>query len=389
VSADWYDLGGRLRAARCGQPIARLRHAPAPAPVTPVAVRARSTRHGVTVAAATPSTGEEHATGTDALDMLRRMGVTLTAPTAPTLVIEDGSTVAALHRLARAVGTAHRAEDVAAALAWYADRADYPHGRAVLAVPRACAARWYTGDVPDAERTAATWRRWLTVPDDTTTGMLTLAGIVTAGDPLPYLDTLTEGDAYTWARAADDHTAGRDWRTPDTTARAALGLRDRCNAADLYAAALLTDPLARRRAVHTGHVTTGTAHMLDDRMRRVQVTCPRLDCRLRPGTKITGWVGAPETIAPTWTATVETITATGGTLTITATGVTGAHARPTTGQTVALHAAAPDPWQQRRSRSAYLRLYADRRSWLTTGRTPTPTRREVPLEVLVAGAEQD
>ena len=57
MSADWYDLGGRLRAARCGQPIARLRHAPAPAPVTPVAVRARSTRHGVTVAAATPSTG--------------------------------------------------------------------------------------------------------------------------------------------------------------------------------------------------------------------------------------------------------------------------------------------------------------------------------------------
>jgi len=42
----------------------------------------------------------------------------------------------------------------------------------------------------------------------------------------------------------------------------------------------------------------------------------------------------------------------------------------------------------RHGRSRYRRLYAARRSWLTTGRTPTPSRRPVPLEVLIAGADE-
>lgn len=54
-----------------------------------------------------------------------------------------------------------------------------------------------------------------------------------------------------------------------------------------------------------------------------------------------------------------------------------------------LHPAPPNPFSQRNGRARYRRLYGARRSWLTTGRTPVPSRRDVPLEVLVAGAEDD
>ena len=47
------------------------------------------------------------------------------------------------------------------------------------------------------------------------------------------------------------------------------------------------------------------------------------------------------------------------------------------------------PHRQRAGRKTYRALYSARRSWLTTGRTPTATRRPVPLDVLVAGAEPD
>ena len=108
--------------------------------------------------------------------------------------------------------------------------------------------------------------------------------------PLPCLDVLAEDDVWSYGPAQSEHSDGLDWRRPDSTSRAALGLRSRCDAADLYAAALLTDPIYRRRAVHTGHVVTGTAKPLGDKLKRVEVTCTRLDSRLRPGNALTGWV---------------------------------------------------------------------------------------------------
>lgn len=65
-------------------------------------------------------------------------------------------------------------------------------------------------------------------------------------------------------------------------------------------------------------------------------------------------------------------------------GVTGPG--PQGGDVTTLHTAPPSEHMQRHGRGAVGRLYGSCRSWLATGRTPTPTRREVPLDVLVAGA---
>lgn len=150
---------------------------------------------------------------------------------------------------------------------------------------------------------------------------------------------------------------------------------------------MLADPLYRRRAVHTGHVVTGTADPLGDRLKRCRVTCRRLDARLRPGADVTGWVGTPDSTAAPFSAAVSAAEVAHGNLVLTLTGLTGAG--PATGDQVTLHNAPPNPHRQRSGRKAYRALYAARRSCLTTGRTPTPTRRDVPLDVLVAGADPD
>lgn len=149
-----------------------------------------------------------------------------------------------------------------------------------------------------------TWRQWLDIPGDDLPGLLTVHELLSTGTPLPWLRTLAEDDLYAYSTAQTEHGDGFDWRRPDTPGRAALGLRARCDAADLFAAALLADPLYRLRATHTGHVLTGTADPLGDRLKRTRLTCTRLDSRLRPGTAVTGWVGEPERVTATFSATV-------------------------------------------------------------------------------------
>lgn len=387
MSVEWFDLGQRLRAVDTGQALPRLLHAPL-LPVThPVAVRASATGSRVSVTAAVPGSAPTTATGRDALSLLGSLGVSITAATPPTLVTDHPATMGVLHRLAQTATPSTPGDDVAALIAWWRDRADFPGGRAVVDTVTGCRTRWITGETPDRETHPATWRAWLNVPDDTLTGVLRVHELLTTGHPLAFLRPLADDDLYAYSTAQSEHGDGFDWRRPDTPSRAALGLRARCDAADLYAAALLTDPLYRLRAVHTGHVLTGTADPLGDRLKRTRLTCSRLDSRLRPGTAVTGWVGGPEALAAPFSATVSAAEVEHGLLVLTLSAVTG-HA-PLAGQRTTIHPAAPSPARQRAGRRSYRALYAARRSWLTTGRTPTPTRRDVPLDVLVAGAEPD
>lgn len=387
MTAEWFDLGQRLHAAHTGTPSARLTHAPVSEGSQPIAVRAFTTRQATTVTAAAPHTTPRTATGSAALNLLADLGVTITAPSPATLVTDTPDTLSLLHRLAAAASPGTAADDVAAHIGWWRDRSDFPGGRAVVDTTEACRTRWVTGTAPHAEQHAATWRAWLDVTDESVSGLLAVHAQLTAGPELPYLAMLAEDDIWAWSAAQRDHADGWDWRRPDTTSRAATGLRSRCDAADLFAAALLADPLFRRRAVHTGHVITGTADPLGDRLKRCRVTCRRLDARLRPGADVTGWVGTPDSTATHFSATVNAAEVTHGSLVLTLTGLTGAG--PATGQQVSLHSAPPNPYRQRSGRKAYRALYAARHSWLTTGRTPTPTRRDVPLDVLVAGADPD
>jgi hypothetical protein len=54
---------------------------------------------------------------------------------------------------------------------------------------------------------------------------------------------------------------------------------------------------------------------------------------------------------------------------------------------VTLRPRAVDPRQQRSNRQELHRRYAARRSWLSGGAPPTPRRRDVPLDVVIAAAE--
>jgi len=386
VTVEWFDLGQRLYAASTGEPVERLAHAPLVAAPRPVAVRARRDGDVVQVATASLDAPSATASGPAALDLLGTLGVTLTANTPATLVTDDPGTLPLLHRLALSAQPDSDHDTVAAHIAWWRDRADFPGGRAVVDTVDACSLRWTLGTAPDVERLPTTWRRWLGVPDDSVAGLLDLHARLCDGPPLQWLDVLAADDEYAYGIAQSEHSDGFDWRRTDSTSRAALGLRSRCDAADLHAAALLADPLYRRRAVHSGHVVTGSAHPLNDKLRRIEVTGTRLDARLRPGNDVTGWVGAPHSTGVPFSATVAAATVRAGRLVLTLTGVTGVGA-PGEGTTVTLIPTPPAPSRQRAGLRTYRALYSARRSWLTTGRTPTASRRPVPLDVLVAGAE--
>ena len=386
MTAEWFDLGQRLRAADTGHAVDRLAHAPVVRAARPIAVRARLTGQHVTVTAAAPHHRPATATGPAALDLLGSLGVSVTTASPATLITDQPTTLGLLHRLALTAARNSDHDAVAAHIAWWRDRADFPGGRAVVDTLAACSLRWVTGTGPAAEKIAATWRRWLDQSDDSTAGLLGLHQRLTAGLPLTWLDLLAEDDVWAYTLAQSEHSDGLDWRRPDSTSRAALGLRGRCDASDLYAAALLTDPLHRRRAVHTGHVVTGTAHLLGDKLRRVEVSCDRLDARLRPGNDVRGWVGTPTTVAAPFSATISAAVVRSARLVMTLSGV-GQVYGPCDGQPITLIPQPPSVQRQRAGRRTYRALYSARRSWLTTGRTPTASRRPVPLDVLVAGAE--
>ncbi|MGW4334891.1 hypothetical protein ACWEK5_18990 [Rhodococcus koreensis] len=395
MSVEWFDLAQRLYAAETRSPVARLTHTTFVPSTAALAVRA-VTRGGSTAVAVAGFGGrEEGARDIDALALLAAHGGTLVGRCDPApLLTDDTGTLPVLLILARA--HAHHPDPqvagAAAMVAWWADRADHPGTSAVVNLVTASSARYVLGTTPDAERSATTWRQWLRIGDDSVTGLHEWAGRIGGGPLLPLLAPIHEDDRYSWDRALSAATAGHDWSRPDNTATAAMGLRTRCDAADLNAAALLDDPLWRQRAVHTGHVTVGVASVTPPptgtRRRGVSlsVTCERLDARLRVGSEVTGWTGTPaDTPVQRFCAEVTSTHVVDGKLVL-GLGPVGAHA-PTPGARVCVMPRSPSPQTMRAGRGRYWRLYRARRSWLSTGHTPVATRREVPLDVLIAGAE--
>lgn len=384
MTVEWYDLAQRLYAARSTHPVARLRHSPLPTITLPIAVRAAIQAGSVLVSAALPGQAPASGRDLDGLRLLADHGVQITADTPHTLITDDPGTLPALLSLARRADPDGEHAATAAQIAWWADRADFPGTSAVADLIGACRLAWITGTLPDAERHAATWRAWLGITDDATSGLFALLDRLSYGPPLGLLSWITEDDTYSWGQAQSEHADGWDWRRPDTPGRAATALRARCDAADLHAGALLSDPLYRRRAVHTGHVVHAVAGPVQGN--RLTVTCERLDGRMRAGTSLIGWAGTIDAPAhDTFAAGVHATSVAAGRLLLTLSRVNAN--RPSPGTRIVLCPAPPDPHQMRRGRQRYRQLYASRSSWLTTGRTPVPIRRDVPLDVLVAGAE--
>lgn len=389
MSAEAFDLGLRLRAATTGTVAPRLHHATIPAAPHTLAVRASLTGHTVTVTCCAPGRSPRTAVGAAALDLLGSAGVSIDADS-PVQVLTD--TPATLHALARLAASAPRKGDaaaVAAHLAWTLDRADFPDSRAGYVLTDACRTRWVTGTAPDDEAHAATWRAWLGIGDDLACLHDAHAQLV-AGVPLPLLDTLVESASYAWIAAQNRHSAGYDWRVTDTPARAALALFDRCSAAELWEAALMDDPVWRMRAVHTGHVAHGmltpTPRTAKNTRARAVLDCDRLDVRLTAQTVCTGWHGGPEADGMTLACTIEQATVQAGRLHLDLSFSRDATLSP---GPFTLREAAPNRRGTFTRRRRYAELYAARRSWLSTASTPTITRRDVPLDVLVAAADPE
>jgi len=400
MSAALFDLALRVAARDAGGPVPRLLHNPAPSRDVKVAVAARRTGPVVHVQAV-GSDGRTHTgTGADGLAALARAAGCVAGDlgTGATALVDTPATLRALAGLARSFADPARCTglDVAAgpALAgWWAERAAHPGTSAVTDVLGTSRTRFMLGAAPGDDHAGA-WRAALSVPNGVV-GLHIWHQAVTGGPLLPGLDALREDDDWQLQGIQEAVSEHRNWDRPETLHLAAARLMSRCDAADLYEAALLADPLWRARGVHTGFVCHGEAVIgAGQAGHRVTVRAERLDTRLKAGSAVTGWVGEPMTAIPDAENRFSgEVFATGvsedGALIVTIGALRKTGYRPVAGETVTVIPAPPSVSTIRSRRTAVARLYRRRFSWLSQGSTPTASRRPVPLAVMIAAADDE
>lgn len=388
MTAVLFEAGLRLAAADRGAVVPRLAGSAVASITNPIAVRAWLGDGQTHVVVATgPDQPVTQASGAQIGPVLDSLGVQISGERGWTLVSDElVETLQALRvwAVAEADGVW---SDVAAHLAWWDDRADFPGGWAVVDLVEASRRQWVTGLAPAADRLSATWHTWLGV-DEGIAGCLTWLDRLTSSGPAPKLIEAIGGeDARSFASARKEHKDQRTWRPGDNISESALKLRARNDAADLLAGAALQDGLGRESAVHTGEVVSGQITAVPGKAAVYDLTCDQMDARLRVGNQITGWTGEPgDSIDLTFTGEVTSTTVAADQLVLRLR--VGRIGQPCNGDRVTIHPSAPVPALQHRMRKNVRGLYRAR-SWLTRGQTPVPARREVPLDVMIAGAESE
>ena len=398
MSAALFDLALRVAARDAGGPVPRLLHNPAPSRDVKVAVAAQRTGPVVHVQAVGPDGRIRSGTGAEGLAALARAAGCVDGDlgTGATALVDTPATMRALEGLARSYADPARCGDrdvtAGSALAgWWVERAAHPGTSAVTDVLGATRARFMLGVTPGEDH-AGMWRAALKVPNGVG-GLHIWHHAVTGGLLLPGLDAVREDDDWQWEAAQEAVGEQRSWDRPETLHLAAARLMSRCDAADLYDAALLADPLWRARGVHTGFVCHGQVVTgAGQAGNRVTVRADRLDTRLKAGTAVTGWQGEPMTAMPDAENRFSgevfgTAVGEDGALTVTIGGLRKTGYRPTAGETVTVMPAPPSVSTIRSRRTAVSRLYRRRFSWLSQGSTPTASRRPVPLAVMIAAAD--
>lgn len=195
MSVEYFDLGQRLHAASTGRPTPRSCYAPCAVPVEPVAVTVSRATGGELVVHAATAEATATARGDLALTALAQVDVSL-SDTVRTVIVPDRPTLAVLASAARqSVPGSASAEQAAAAVAWWDQRADHPGSGAVLSLARTCALRWALGTLPSAEREIGSWLSWLAVPGNGPEALLALAELVSAGPTLPGLDVARDAQS--------------------------------------------------------------------------------------------------------------------------------------------------------------------------------------------------
>lgn len=388
MTVEIYDAAQRRYAATSGRPVWRVAHALIR--LRPDAVAVRETGHRGQVVVARRGGMAVTASGGEVLDALAAAGVVMDRPGSPQVLVADPATVEMLARLARAHAEADdpvRAS-AAEALAWLTERADFPGSSALVDLAAVSAVALVAGVPPTQDRDPATWRTWLDLPADRIAATFAWADVLAsrpAGLP-GLLDAVLTDDSESWERRREAVVGGWCHTMPEGLAHAAVGLRSRCDTADLWDAALLSDPVWRRRAVHTGHVVVGTAERRTGLPGFLVVT-DRLDARLSAGTEVTGWTGDPdvETFGRFFTA-VRSAAVVDGRLVLTC---DKAARMPGHGDPVTVTVAPPSPQMQTSVRIFMWSKYKARGSWIARADTPTLTRRDVPLEVMIAAADDE
>ncbi len=355
MTVEFYDLAQRIYAQRSGHPVLRVAGALFVLDPQAIMVSATQTHGEVTASVAVADQPATEATGIGVLHALAAAGATFAAPMRQ-LVVAGATDLAALADLAHAHSGSNdpASREAAAVVGWWADRAGYPGTSAVIDLCAHSRQRYITASAPAAERSAAHWRSVFAVTEGPG-GLWTWAQRLAKGAPLTALNQVRADDEYSFNAAAQRHRDGADWTVPDRPPVAAMGLRRRCDTADLWEAALLGDRLWRHRAVHTGHVTGG--EIVSANRASFTVRCERMDCRLREGNSVCGWHGGIDSYerSVTFTGEIADTSACQGALLLTVTGVR-VESRPGIGQWVSLMPAPPNTSMVHSGQYHYRRL---------------------------------
>jgi hypothetical protein len=390
-SVELFDLGMRLRAAATGQCQPRLAHRVAVGEWPMVAVRVQGKGSAAVVSVERPGQAVLHGP----------LGCVLTS-----LVPDDTGpeclVVASRSQLRRLVGLAiDEAEggphdSAAARLGWWGQRAEHPGSAAVVVVADDCRQRWVTGAGPEAESDADTWAAWLgTAASRPTASLLATAGILRTGTMLATLGRRSRPDGEA-VRGGDEGREGDDarswdafvrspnarWRAWDSPRAAAIGLRSRSDAADFFARVLLDDPTWAVRARFEGRVVAATVDSMSGVT--VRLVAHQSACRHRPGSKIVlrRSAGAALT-ADLGTAAVGS----DGRLVLDVETARNARSHLSVGERVEVVSPPVSLGSLVRGRTNLASRYALPAWTRDRGATAPDIRREVPLDVLVAAAD--
>lgn len=392
MTVEFFDLARRLYAAKTGKPVLQVAATLFSVSAEAVFVDARRDDKGKTTFTVLPFGGTPiTSSGVSVLRSLALAGAMMDTRRPPAqLITTDDTVLAALEKIARSAARHddERVRSASAMVGWWVDRAGYPGTNAVVNLLAHTRQRFITGAVPARERNATYWRKDVFGVADGIAGLPQWASKISGGPGLPMLAPIREDDFYSYRSACERFAKGWSWTHTEPAPIAAMGLRARCDTADLWEAALLSDRLWRHRAVHTGHVTGG--EVVSSTRASFTISCPRMGSRLRSGSSVVGWSGGVDSYerATLFHGDVQTAEAHDGSLRLTIARVP-ADQRPSRSSWVTLMPAPPNDRIVRMGRARYRNLLFKGDSWIASGKVPGVRRREVPLDVLCAAAETE